>query len=1830
MERSHSQKPPAGPSASWLRRKPQPLTVSEPDDVHEREADRIADAVVGRGAAGMSLSRIGVAHVQRDEEAKPKSEEEKYKEAAKKLAEAFLETAPGREIKEKAEKLGDAFVSTLPGKIITGSAITGAVATLAATHKELPVGIPEIPLDKLSDRLQGWKLKITYEGPVDKPTKVVGTFVIPLGAPEGTRKKPAVTEAEKFRAETARMAMEQYKFREGLKTPEERARDQRMMDAWLRSRMSAPGAVPGLSLGVAGQTLGAGKEPPEFKLTGEKSRTEEPKEEKKKEEGAGIQRKAAGDRAASSAPAIVRDALQAPGRPMDASTRAYMQQRFGCDFARVRVHNDAHAERSAQAVSARAYTVGNDVVFAAGQYSPHTAEGRRLLAHELAHVVQQEGKSDTAPDMPVIRRKKEEQLQTPAQALQTALKGDDDAVRDLTKAPQWPSVKLTPEEAAVLLVLLLKGATLDDDEIAGLAVLRKALALGLFDDTLGKLNDKGRFRQLLDDYHGDEYRLLLDLLSNHIERLNIKAVYLDAFIAMWWVREHEERAIVVLLERTAVNDLFALLTKKGRQKELRDAIDTAALSIRYEKIAGKVNELRQADLAAQLKKLFDAKAKKSQTAGKRTPDEVTRLLTAAANDLTSELIDYRDQLRKALAAPKPDADAIAEINKDFELRLGFLLERKQAEFDLELKYNVEFNRLLADARGRSWTLADLKDIDKILAQIPPEILGANPKFQAIRRAGEDPKLAGQAPSGEEIELFGTLTLGTTAHELGHVISYDDGEKLQKEFNKAFGWEELTVADFTKLIPERKARQKLLEKLDEDRQKEREDKGDRHRHGDHFYRHDRYDKAKYLRHPKDACFISDYAATDRYDDFAESFEAYLTDPAKLHRKCPDKYAFMRQKVFVRYLFGKLAAQVLSDFDKEADAGVKGLALPGLLSHEFRDQYLKKLREALEKELDATATRIEAQALGEKPSDKMKRVPLTGAEARDTAKPYRQRLSELLKLLVRAGKPWQAFWSETELFETTAPKKQEMAARLLSFGMRQGFLKDLLAAMQSPATRILSGQPVDLTKWAELDALVAKYKKALKLAPSYLSMYEKALGEEFDVAAARAFATTEEEEVGPIAWSVLRRYPKGDPRRQKIKDYIEKRRVDLSKQADQLQWDIIEQVKAGNPPKQAKLTTPEALLKAYERDIKDFIKREGLQLQRKVDPSAGNGAVFSPVVEHALHAPGMALAQNVRAEMEARFGHDFSRVRIHADAHAAAAAKSVGALAYTVGSHVVFAGGQYQPLSQSGRRLLAHELTHVVQQGGAPSAAALQRAPQLGTEDVGPGVEKDIVDLPEVGEEVAASEAESAPMPTAPETPLLSAAAALPAAKGLHHTLVPADHATEREAGQIAERVGREEPPARLPAISARLAPGAKISRDKAPKPDAPTRKDIAFVMGSDKPKSRNKFYTAAKKYFKANLAGVELIDDPKIRDLAAVFSYLAGRGQTIGTLYLISHAADDGTLSFPLQPGDKDRKVDYRELRDALKTSPELFKLPAGVIDKSTTIRIKGCRLGQSEKMLTTIGAAFGAGKVVAPKHRQYYEYQTTITGKGKSRKVEEETYEGFKTYFIERRGEVKLKRDDQIDAFAAKYAHLARADWEKLIPKKGSKVTEKVDRRKPLSFSFTEPADDKQALAQAKKDFAASKDKFIPAKVVGSSATPKPFELTLSDGSKETFKGKTVKYSFENAKGDTGYLTFDVPTDEKEIVEAAKADESVPEAYDWSLQKTRKGAMVSYAVVGVRTVYSLDRYIVAKLGKEPEAKRLYAPLEEAAEYYGKAVAKPEKPTGAVPEPKGAKKKHRKD
>lgn len=114
-------------------------------------------------------------------------------------------------------------------------------------------------------------------------------------------------------------------------------------------------------------------------------------------EGEKLQSKTAGQTAPLDAPPIVQRVLASSGQPLDAAARAFFEPRFGADLSKVRIHTGPQAAQSAQAVNSLAYTVGQNIVFAPSRYAPSTDGGGRLLAHELAHVLQQQHPVRRAP-----------------------------------------------------------------------------------------------------------------------------------------------------------------------------------------------------------------------------------------------------------------------------------------------------------------------------------------------------------------------------------------------------------------------------------------------------------------------------------------------------------------------------------------------------------------------------------------------------------------------------------------------------------------------------------------------------------------------------------------------------------------------------------------------------------------------------------------------------------------------------------------------------------------------------------------------------------------------------------------------------------------------------------------------------------------------------------------------------------------------------------------------------------------------------------------------------------------------------------------------------------------------------------------------------------------------------------------------------------------------------------------------------------------------------------------------------------------------------------------
>ena len=122
-----------------------------------------------------------------------------------------------------------------------------------------------------------------------------------------------------------------------------------------------------------------------------------------------------------------------------------------------------------------------------------------------------------------------------------------------------------------------------------------------------------------------------------------------------------------------------------------------------------------------------------------------------------------------------------------------------------------------------------------------------------------------------------------------------------------------------------------------------------------------------------------------------------------------------------------------------------------------------------------------------------------------------------------------------------------------------------------------------------------------------------------------------------------------------------------------------------------------------------QEKDLSLQRTArnsSPETANSNTVPPIVYDVLRSPGQPLDIGTRTFMESRFGQDFSRVRVHTDTKAAESARAVNALAYTVGRKVVFGAQQYSPGSRAGKELLAHELTHTIQQARSSGSTNLQ--------------------------------------------------------------------------------------------------------------------------------------------------------------------------------------------------------------------------------------------------------------------------------------------------------------------------------------------------------------------------------------------------------------------------------------------------------------------------------------------------------------------------------------------
>jgi hypothetical protein len=463
------------------------------------------------------------------------------------------------------------------------------------------------------------------------------------------------------------------------------------------------------------------------------------------------------------------------------------------------------------------------------------------------------------------------------------------------------------------------------------------------------------------------------------------------------------------------------------------------------------------------------------------------------------------------------------------------------------------------------------------------------------------------------------------------------------------------------------------------------------------------------------------------------------------------------------------------------------------------------------------------------------------------------------------------------------------------------------------------------------------------------------------------------------------------------------------------------------------------------------------------SKPESAAAAPSLSQTLDATrggGQPLPSAVGREMESAFGVGLSSVRVHTDEAAHRLSSDLKAQAFTRGRDIYFAAGRFTPDTRDGRHLLAHELTHVLQQRG---------------EETGGG--KSARQKPRIQRR----ETEGQPAPElAPVTPEI-------AREFLEDTIRfwddGRDYFRYREIDQellttlldswrrmmdngwrlIEEHLdGDEELLGRLKesyraSVSAIVAQASRdlgvpelelyaqhnlriawwLRRRLAP------REEIVFILGAG-----DAFYESAIEFFQ--LTGARIVRDP--RSLTEVRDWLAANppasGLPWGDVSIVVHANLEGGMQTTVTPGGA--RVTPRSLRQAIEDR-EFQSLPNEVVDDATRLRIRGCALGRNQEILVLLRSAFGGNEespaVYAPVHLQNYEYQwSQPRGGERTTTSAEEYFQEF--WYVGYPARPAPNRVRLVEMFSEKYPD-AGVDWARMLRTPGATA------RRPYSMSYT-------------------------------------------------------------------------------------------------------------------------------------------------------------------------------
>ena len=912
---------------------------------------------------------------------------------------------------------------------------------------------------------------------------------------------------------------------------------------------------------------------------------------------------AVGDTGPERVPPIVHDVLRGSGRRLPHELRAFIEPRFGLDFSHVRVHTDGEAARSAGAVGARAYTVGSHIVFGQGEFRPDDAAGRRLIAHELTHVVQQRGASGAgeAPDTisdPADASEFEAEatahrvLSSDAAPAPGAASQTQPLLAGLAAKPAAPAISRHPGPAVQRLPEELTGIT------TGFAAVG-AFGAGILIGTLAGAFDRERFTT--------------DQLIAYLNGLAVRRTPEGARIS-----DNKARDVV----RHWQDGDARVNVDRGHR-----APNGALTSIALKRLL--IREM-----------LLGATAGGDESAiitilERSTPDDVLELLNPASGVSVQMLDnsiggDNHDRLEAVLEAKFPPGSAARaqEASRSAcTARQGVMVSHaRQAAVRWVENAIMALNRLedagvrqALDCRFRGGTLAHRRQILERFERVRQEL----PKRRYFCAPETGPAVL------EPVVLH---SASGRRREAECVI--EDADSWPRKDGQSTDPEVVLCRSFFKRDPDEQALTIV---------------------------HESVHAAGLLGDPKyePGCGLS--------------LEVALQNP--------DSFAY-------------LAADLMRLTGSSADPGPRS-SLPTVFVGNFRNRGPVS---------DDNASEVGEQipGLGPDGNTGLNLMELRGdVTGRTKGVQFEFRRTKEVAIWRKEAGAW------TRVHHVPAGTDDNLLNRDESLSPRNQHIY----AIDGPGLDNL-GQP---------------------LGPAHTPGAEEAFYK-------ASFVESVEARVPPAGWTRvsnefawhsitwLERSGEGAWTRKAAGNENRARRDHRGQRS----------ARAGGPAAAAAARRRrQAVMRQTNASVaRPAAKMSSATLARKCDcgnHSAGgacpacaeenkkrrvsryaaggarpDGAVPS-IVDDAVRAPGQRLPADLRASMEPRFGADFSDVRVHTDDVSARAAHAVAASAYTLSSHVVFGAGQYAPGTDSGRRLLAHELTHVVQQrqAGADSVVNADR-------------------------------------------------------------------------------------------------------------------------------------------------------------------------------------------------------------------------------------------------------------------------------------------------------------------------------------------------------------------------------------------------------------------------------------------------------------------------------------------------------------------------------------------